>query len=78
MEPFIVDITPDHTDRPVKSTHEGEEFIYVMEGSVTVHYGSDVFELEQGDSIYIDSIVKHLVTTKKDKARILALVYVPV
>jgi len=78
MEPFIVDITPDHADRPVKSTHEGEEFIYVMEGSVTVHYGSDVFELEQGDSIYIDSIVKHLVTTKKDKARILALVYVPV
>lgn len=78
MEPFIVDITPDRTDKPVKSTHEGEEFIYVMEGSVTVHYGSDVFELEQGDSIYLDSIVKHLVTTKKEKARILALVYVPV
>jgi transcriptional regulator with XRE-family HTH domain len=78
MEPFIVDITPDHSDKPVKSTHEGEEFIYVLDGSVTVHYGSDVFDLKEGDSIYIDSVVKHLVTTREDHARILALVYVPV
>lgn len=78
MEPFIIDIFHDGNDEPVKSSHEGEEFIYVLDGKVTVHYGNDVFELEKGDSIYIDSIVKHLVTTSTEKARILGIVYVPV
>ena len=45
---------------------------------VTVYYGNDIFELEKGDSIYLDSIVSHLVTTDTNKARILGIVYVPV
>lgn len=78
MEPFIVDITPNDKSKPVKSSHEGEEFIFVLEGQVTIHYGNDIFELEKGDSIYLDSIVSHLVTTKTKMAKILGIVYVPV
>jgi quercetin dioxygenase-like cupin family protein len=78
MEPFIIDISPNEKDQSLKSSHEGEEFIYVLEGIVTVHYGNDTIELGKGDSIYMDSIVKHLVTTTAETARILALVYVPV
>jgi quercetin dioxygenase-like cupin family protein len=78
MEPFIIDIIPDEKNKQSKSSHEGEEFIYVLEGIVTVHYGNDVFELQKGDSIYLDSIVSHLVTTDTNKARILGIVYVPV
>ena len=78
MEPFIVDIVPDEKNKQSKSSHEGEEFIYVLEGKVTVHYGNDIIELEKGDSIYLDSIVSHLVTTDTNKARILGVVYVPV
>ena len=78
MEPFIIDIMPDEKSDTLKSSHEGEEFIYVLEGKVTVYYGNEIFELEKGDSIYLDSIVNHLVTTKKNNARILAIVYVPV
>jgi transcriptional regulator with XRE-family HTH domain len=78
MEPFIIDIIPDEKSRQLKSSHEGEEFIYVLEGTVTIYYGNEVFELEKGDSIYLDSIVNHLVTTKTNKARILGVVYVPV
>lgn len=77
MEPFIVDIFPGEETLP-KSSHEGEEFIYVMEGRVTVAYGTDTFLLEKGDSIYLDSIVDHLVTTPDTQARILGVVYVPV
>jgi quercetin dioxygenase-like cupin family protein len=77
MEPFIIDIIPNDKSEPLKSSHEGEEFIYVLEGNVTVHYGNDIFELGKGDSIYLDSIVSHLVTTNTNKAKILALVYVP-
>jgi len=77
MEPFMIDIVPDEKEG-IKSSHEGEEFIYVLEGRVTVHYGNDVIELGPGDSIYLDSIVKHFVTTSSGKARILGIVYVPV
>jgi transcriptional regulator with XRE-family HTH domain len=78
MEPFIIDIIPNEKDILSKSSHEGEEFIYVLEGEVIVQYGSDVFTLGKGDSIYLDSIVSHLVTTETGKARILGIVYVPV
>jgi transcriptional regulator with XRE-family HTH domain len=78
MEPFIIDIIPNEKSEPAKSSHEGEEFIYVLDGKVTIYYGNEVFELEKGDSMYLDSIVNHLVTTKTNKARILGIVYVPV
>jgi len=78
MEPFIVEIKPGTDKQLTKSSHEGEELIYVLEGSITVAYGTDVFELKEGDSIYLDSIVPHLVTTHSTHARILGVVYVPV
>lgn len=78
MDPFLIDIIPDGKNEPLKSSHEGEEFIYVLEGKVTVFYGNDKIELGKGDSIYLDSIVNHYVTTTAGKARILGIVYVPV
>lgn len=78
MEPFLIDIVPDGKDHITQSSHEGEEFLYVLEGTITVHYGNKLIELKKGDSIYLDSIVSHLVTTNSEKARILGIVYVPV
>jgi transcriptional regulator with XRE-family HTH domain len=78
MEPFLIDIIPNEKSRQSKSSHEGEEFIYVLDGTVIIHYGNDIFKLEKGDSIYLDSVVSHLVTTDTNKARILGIVYVPV
>ncbi len=78
MEPFVVEIAPGKNTEITKSSHEGEEFLYVMEGSIVVAYGTDVFELDKGDSIYLDSIVPHQVTTRASFAKILGIVYVPV
>jgi mannose-6-phosphate isomerase-like protein (cupin superfamily) len=78
MEPFVVEIAPGKDTEIIKSSHEGEEFLFVMEGSITVAYGTDVFELIKGDSIYLDSIVPHQVTTRAPFAKILGIVYVPV
>ena len=33
MEPFIVDVEPTEESHFSLSSHEGEEFIYVMEGA---------------------------------------------
>ncbi len=79
MEPFIVEIEPSAEPDYKLSSHEGEEFIYVLEGSIEVNYGKDVFQIEKGDTIYLDSIVAHNVHAAKDKpAKILAVVYTPV
>ena len=79
MEPFFIEINPaDEKDLEV-SVHEGEEFIYVLEGVVKIVYGQNVYTLEQGDSIYYDSIVDHLVCAADEKgAKIVAVVYAPV
>ena len=76
MEPFIVDIESDAEQN--KSTHEGEEFIYVLSGNLSLEYGSQTQVLNEGDSVYYDSIVPHRVISADSKpVRILAVIYTP-
>ena len=78
MEPFIVDIESGLQSDYMLSSHEGEEFIYVLEGEVEINYGKETYTLAKGDSIYLDSIVMHNVhAANQNSARILAVVYAP-
>ena len=78
MEPFIIDINPAENQEYNLSAHEGEEFIYVMNGEVEIEYGKNKYTLKEGDSIFYDSIVKHHVHGAPGKsAKILAVVYIP-
>jgi len=78
MEPFIVDIEPGLQSDYMLSSHEGEEFIYVLEGEIEINYGKEVYRLAKGDSIYLDSIVLHNVHAGNNhSAKILAVVYAP-
>ena len=62
----------------VLSSHEGEEFLYVLEGTVEINYGETTYHLTPGDSIYYDSIVSHHVHCANDSsAKILAVIYTP-
>jgi len=73
MESLIVQLEEKRTDE--QSVHEGEEFIYVLEGVVELTIGDDQFDLEPGDSVYYLSTTPHLVAGKGGKATILAVVY---
>jgi transcriptional regulator with XRE-family HTH domain len=76
MDPFLIDVEPT-TDRTL-SSHEGEEFLFVLSGVLEVEYGKEVHTLKVGDSIYYDSIVPHHVRAAGEApARILAVVYTP-
>jgi len=76
MEPFLIEVKPGKKDEKELSSHEGEEFIYVLSGDIEISYGSEVFKISAGDSIYYDSSVNHHVHSANDKpARILAVVY---
>jgi quercetin dioxygenase-like cupin family protein len=58
-----------------RSVHAGEEFIYVLDGTVTLTIGDERFELEPGDSAYYLSTTAHLLAAKKGRAKILAVIY---
>lgn len=78
MEPFIIDVHPPGSGDSKQSSHEGEEFIYVLNGKIEILYGKDSFKLSSGDSIYYDSIVPHYVhAIGSEDAKILAVVYAP-
>ncbi len=75
MEPFVVDIAPEEDESP--SSHQGEEFMLVLQGKLKVMYGKQEHLLEVGDSIYYNSIVPHFVGAHDGPARILAVIYYP-
>ncbi len=73
MEALIVQLEeiPDEE----MSVHDGEEFIYVLDGSVALTINGERHTLEPGDSVYYLSTTPHLITAENDKATILAVVY---
>jgi quercetin dioxygenase-like cupin family protein len=73
MESLVVDLKaiPD-TER---SSHAGEEFIYVLEGMVSLEIEEERFELRPGDCAYYQSSLPHLLNALGGEARILAVIY---
>ncbi|THB72434.1 MAG: XRE family transcriptional regulator [Desulfobacteraceae bacterium] len=73
MEPFII-YSPFEIQKMY--SHEGEEFIYVLEGAIEFIYGDDVFLLEKGDNVYFDSCVPHSgKSIGEAPAKLLVLIY---
>jgi transcriptional regulator with XRE-family HTH domain len=78
MEPFFVEILPGSASKKELSSHEGEEWIAVIKGSIEVIYGKKTYILNKGDSIYYNSVVPHYVSCAGDeKACIHAVIYIP-
>lgn len=73
MESLIVQLeeAPDQQ----RSVHDGEEFIYVLEGAVSLDIGDDHFDLDPGDSAYYLSTTPHLIAAVSGQATILAVLY---
>lgn len=57
------------------SIHDGEEFIFVLDGMVELTIGDEIYDLDPGDSAYYMSTTSHYITAKSDKATILAVLY---
>jgi transcriptional regulator with XRE-family HTH domain len=75
MEPFLVTLHPAEAEEE-RSAHDGQEFIYVLDGTMEVRLGDEVHIIEPGEAIYYDSTVPHLVKCRGDQTtRILAVLY---
>ena len=57
-EPMIVTISPSE-GKPQLVSHGGQEFNYVLEGTVGVTIGGKEIILNEGDSVYFDPAIPH-------------------
>lgn len=58
MQPIMVTILPDDPPAPLVS-HGGQEFNYIMEGTVELQWGDKSYVLEPGDCVYFDPTRLH-------------------
>ncbi len=73
MESFIVQLEENRDGE--MSVHDGEEFIFVLNGTALFKIGDDVYDLNPGDSVYYLSTTPHLIASKKGKTSILAVLF---
>lgn len=75
MEPYILRFPKDDPP-PHLFQHEGQEMLFVIQGSMLFHYGEKVFSVDAGDSIYFDASVPHFGEPSNDEELIALMVTV--
>lgn len=66
MQPFLF-VAKRGEVKKHKVTHEGEEFIYVLQGKMLLKIGSIEYSLESGDSMYFNSLEPHGISPISDE-----------
>lgn len=67
MEPFILTL-PVNPEKRTVYKHEGEELLFVLEGTMRFFHGTDEFIAEEGDCLYFDSGIPHFGESMGNKA----------
>lgn len=77
MEPFLVTVGFDQKiDISKEFRHKGEEFIFVLDGTLEFFFKGDSYILETGESAYFDADIPHSGrSVGKKKAKLLIVIY---
>lgn len=67
MQPFLVEFPPQDTSEMIFVSHEGEEFLHLLDGKLEFRSVDRVEVLDPGDSIYFESDVSHSFRCLGDK-----------
>ena len=71
MEPIIIELLPGGTSY-MDTPHEGEEFGYVLSGSISVFVGSKEYKAKKNESFYYKANQPHFIKNRgKSKATVL-------
>jgi len=71
MEPILVELKS-YAKTKLDEPHEGEEFGYVLSGSVMLNYGSQLYKIKKGESFYFKPNKNHYIeNASKNPARII-------
>lgn len=74
MEPFLLTVTEKAAEENTYS-HDGEEFLFIMQGTAELLLENDRIRLDEGDCVYFDSSLKHrLLSFDGSEVKVLAVV----
>jgi len=78
LRAYRVTIDPETEHKGVEYHHDGEEFIFVLQGGLKIQVGQNTSTLKKGGSINFDSSLSHkLSNPTPEKADLLVVIYVP-
>jgi len=76
LRAFMVTIESHHAHKPVEYRHEGEEFIYVMEGDLELTLGGKIHVLKKTECMHFNSDIPHkLKSLSNEPTRCLVILY---
>ena len=76
MEPFLVEFKRKRAEKLSYFSHEGEEFIYLLEGTLEFRTETEQYVLYPGDSLYFESSIPHAYRAMgRRNAKALTVVY---
>ena len=76
LEPFLVEFDLSEWRDDLLVSHEGEEFLFLLEGELELHYADQVMTMGPGDSVYYDSTEPHgFVARGEQRPRAVAVIY---
>ncbi|HEX2948823.1 MAG TPA: XRE family transcriptional regulator [Armatimonadota bacterium] len=75
-EPFLVTVQPETEETPIaQNSHPGQEFNYVLQGTLKVVIGNHEVVLNEGDSLFFDSGYEHgMIALNNEPAQFLAII----
>lgn len=76
MEPILLTLDAGGSTYP-DNPHEGEEFGYVLSGSITIHIGSRTHKAKKGESFYFTANKRHYIVASGRTGAVLLWVSTP-
>lgn len=71
MEPILIELEPGGQSKE-DSPHEGEEFGYVLNGTISIFIGNKKLKVKKGESFYYKAEANHYIKNEgKTKARVI-------
>lgn len=67
MEPILIELEPNGTSN-IEEPHKGEEFGYVLKGSIVLYLGSKKIKVKKGESFYFKSNQIHYIENSSNKS----------
>ena len=78
LRAFLITIEPRQAHKPVAYKHEGEEFIFVLEGELELTLGTKTRQLKPRESVRFNSDIPHRLKSRSDKTTLcLVVLYTP-
>ncbi|MDF2842813.1 MAG: hypothetical protein K0R00_1239 [Herbinix sp.] len=76
MEPILLTLDINGSTYP-DNPHEGEEFGYILNGSITLHIGNRTYKVKKGESFYFTANKQHYITASEKTGATLLWVSTP-